>query len=275
MENDMLKKVFNPNCLEGRVAFITGGGGGINLGIGHALASLGASIGICGRNQERLDRAVLELEAHGHGVFAQSADVRDPDALESAISNCGDALGPMDLLIAGAAGNFVCPAEQLSANGFRSVMDIDLFGTFLAAKHALVQLKQTKGSAVFITAGQAFDPYYGQAHVGAAKAGIEQLMKNLALEWGGYGIRVNTVIPGPIANTKGMEVLGSGLNDQSLADSVPLGELGAIDDVASMVAFLATPLAAWITGASIRVDGGSNLCGPASFNAIARKHFAS
>ncbi|MEL7044650.1 MAG: SDR family oxidoreductase, partial [Pseudomonadota bacterium] len=205
---------------------------------------------------------------------AAAADVRDSEALKSAIDRCAEALGPMTFLVAGAAGNFVCPAEKLSENGFKSVMDIDLFGTFLTAKHSLEQLKETKGGAVFITAGQAFDPYFGQAHVGAAKAGIELLMQNLALEWGPYGIRVNTVIPGPIANTKGMEVMGSELNEESLGESVPLGVLGKISDVANMVAFLATPLASWVTGSSIRVDGGSNLCGPGSFNSVARRFFA-
>ncbi|MEM1141948.1 MAG: SDR family oxidoreductase [Pseudomonadota bacterium] len=271
---DALLSVLRPECLSGHTAFITGGGSGINLGIGHALAALGANIGICGRNEERLAVAVEELKTHGGEVFAQSADVRDSDALKTAIDNCGSTLGPMSFLVAGAAGNFVCPAEKLSANAFRSVMDIDLFGTFLTAKHALGQLRETKGGAVFITAGQAFDPYYGQAHVGAAKAGIELLMQNLALEWGPYGIRLNTVIPGPIANTKGIRVMGSELSDQTLGESIPLGVLGEIGDVANMVAFLATPLAAWITGASIRVDGGSNLCGPASFNAVARRFFS-
>ncbi|MEM9397025.1 MAG: SDR family oxidoreductase [Pseudomonadota bacterium] len=269
-----LPAVFQPGCLSHVTVFITGGGSGINLGIGHTLAALGAKVGICGRNQERLDSAVAALRVHDGEVFAQSADVRDSEALKSAIDNCGEALGPMNYLIAGAAGNFVCPAEKLSDNGFRAVMEIDLFGTFLAAKHALKQLKDTRGSALFVTAGQAFDPYFGQAHVGSAKAGIEMLMQTLAVEWGEYGIRVNTVIPGPIANTKGMEVLGGDMSDERLSAAVPLGALGNASDIANLAAFLASPLAAWITGASIRVDGGSNLLGAGGFNASVKQFFA-
>ena len=153
-------------------------------------------------------------------------------------------------------------------------MEIDLFGTFLTARHAFEQLKATRGSAVCITAGQAFDPYWGQAHVGAAKAGIENLMQTLAVEWGTHGIRLNTIIPGPIASTKGVEVMGGDMSDKKMRAAVPLGKLGETTDVANMAAFLASPLAAWVTGTSIRVDGGSNLHGAGGCNNSVKAFFA-
>src|SRR5271165_6702749 len=172
-----------------KTVFVTGGGSGINLGIAKTFAKLGARLGLCGRSQERLDGAAAELRALGAEVFVQSADVRDYAALEAAMNAARDALGPIEVLVAGAAGNFPAAAETLSPNGFKSVVDIDLLGGFNSARAAFAQLNETKGSIIFISAGQAFVPYAFQAHVGAAKAGIDSLMRNLALEWGAYGIR--------------------------------------------------------------------------------------
>lgn len=259
---DVLVKDSLKNC----TAFVTGGSSGINLGIAHTLAALGASIAICGRDEGRLEAARKQLNTYGGEVFAKPADVRDEAALSSAINTCRETLGPISFLVCGAAGNFVAPAEKISANGFKTVLDIDLVGTFLAAKLAFEQLKETQGSALFISAGQAIAPYLGQAHVGAAKAGIEMLMQNLALEWGRSGVRVNCLIPGPIAGTKGMDVLGAGEAEALWRPAIPLGRMGQVSDVANQAAFLASPLASFVTGTSIRVDGGQNLTGSYRFN---------
>ncbi len=253
---------FPKTLFAGTHLFVTGGGSGINLGIAKTFAALGASIGICGRSQERLDGATEELRAFGVPVFAQSADVRDYAAVEAAVNAAGAALGPITTLVCGAAGNFPAPAEKISPNGFKAVVEIDLHGSFHAARAAFEQLKTTRGSIIFISAGQAFHAYPMQAHVGAAKAGIDMLMKNLALDWGRYGIRANSIAPGPIADTEGMRRLAPGPDAIARVEKfVPAGRLGTVDDIGAAAAFLASPLASYISGTVLVVDGGQNLAG--------------
>ncbi|WP_397593585.1 SDR family oxidoreductase [Sphingorhabdus sp.] len=262
----MITDFFQPGILTGRVAFITGGGSGINLAIGKTLARLGADIGICGRTPERLDAGRRQLEEAGARVFATVADVRDEEAVKSAVEGCHDTLGPISFTVCGAAGNFVAPAEAISPKGFRTVVEIDLLGAFHAAHACFEQLKQTRGSILFVSGGQAWVPFAFQAHVGAAKAGIDNLMANLALEWGKYGIRSNSIVPGPIAGTEGMSRLGGAQAEAIWKEMTPLGRMGRLEDIGAVAAFLATPLAAYISGARVVVDGGQNLTGSHVFN---------
>jgi NAD(P)-dependent dehydrogenase (short-subunit alcohol dehydrogenase family) len=265
-----ISDVLPTDLFAGRVVFVTGGGSGINLGIAHTFASLGADVSICGRNAERLAGAADELRGHGHGVLTTSADVRDYDAVAAALAATREQLGPVSTLVCGAAGNFAAPAEKLSANGFRTVVDIDLNGTFNATRAAFDQLAETKGSVLFVSASQADTAYAYQAHVGAAKAGIDMLMRNLALEWGPYGIRCNAVAPGPIADTEGMRRLEEVAGRDTWLSMIPLGRYGTVDEIGAMAAFLASPLASFVTGARVTVDGGQGLTGSAVFNAAAR-----
>lgn len=246
---------------QNKTVFVTGGGSGINLGIAKHFAALGANVAICGRTEEKLKNAQQELAAFGSKTLYVVADVRDYAALESGLEKTKTELGPVDVLVCGAAGNFYCPAELLSANGFKSVIDIDLLGSFNASRAAFEQLKDTRGSVIFISAGQSFQAYLAQVHVGAAKAGIDNLMKNLALEWGRFGIRSNSIVPGPIEGTEGMNRLGVGGINEKLKKIIPLKRLGTVDDIAETAVFLASPLASYISGTSIVVDGGQNLPG--------------
>lgn len=254
------------DCLKGSSAFITGGASGIGLSIAYCLAALGANVGICGRRADKLSQAKEELSQYGGKVSTHVVDVRVAEAVSDAVEKCREENGPISFLVCSAAGNFVAPAEAMSANAFKTVVDIDLLGTFHTAKAAFEQLKATKGSAVFISAGQAFAPFYGQSHVGSAKAGIEMLMQTLALEWGEHSIRVNCIVPGPTANTRGMEVLSGDEEENFWLSIIPLGRLGQSSEIANLAAYLATPLASFITGTSIRVDGGQNLTGSTRFN---------
>lgn len=258
----------------GKTVFITGGGSGINLGVAKNFAALGAGIAICGRTQARLDAAAEELRVLGANVCSVAADVRDPSALQAALARTRSELGPVDVLVCGAAGNFVVPAEKLSANGFKTVVDIDLLGSFNAASAAFEQLGETQGNLLFISAGMAYMPHAFQVHVGAAKAGIDMMMKNLALEWGPYGIRANSIVPGPIEGTEGMKRLSSPEAKAGVVDSVPLRRMGSVDDIGQTAVFLASPLASYITGCVVVCDGGSNLAGSARFNEGARQVLA-
>lgn len=261
-----LTDCFKAGVLAGRTAFVTGGGSGVNLGIGTALAELGANVAICGRTQEKLDTGRRALEVKGARVFTAVADVRDHAAVCEAMDGCREALGPIDFLVCGAAGNFMAPAEAISSNGFRTVIEIDLLGAFHATRAAFEQLKETRGSILFVSGGQSYVPFAFQAHVGAAKAGIDNLMANIALEWGRFGIRANSIVPGPIEGTEGMKRLGGDVAEDLWRSMTPLGRMGTVAEIGAVAAFLASPLAAYITGTRIAVDGGQNLTGSSLFN---------
>jgi NAD(P)-dependent dehydrogenase (short-subunit alcohol dehydrogenase family) len=270
-----IAKYFSRDLFRGRTVFVTGGGSGINLGVARNFAVLGANVAICGRTQEKLDAAAVELRelnAHAAGkVLPVAADVRDYAALESAFARTAAEVGRIDVLVSGAAGNFVCPAEGLSPNGFKTVIDIDLQGSFHASRAAFEQLKETRGCLLFIGAGQAFVPQAYQLHVAAAKAGIDIMMKNLAIEWGRHGIRTATIVPGPIAGTEGMRRLTPPGFEEVKKAVIPLGRMGSVDDIGHAAVFLASPLAGYITGAVLCVDGGNSLVGSAMWNQAVQK----
>lgn len=261
-----LEKYLAKDLLKGTSVFITGGGSGVNLGIAHSFAKVGADIAICGRTADKLAAAASELTAHGIRVSTAVADVRDADAVAAALATARDDLGPISTLVCGAAGNYLAPAEQISSKGFRTVIDIDLLGSFHAAHAAFEQLRQTRGSVLFVSGGQAGQPFLLQAHVGAAKAGIDSLMRHLAVEWGPHGIRCNCVVPGPISGTEGMKRLAEAIGEQTWTDGIPLGRFGEADEVGAMAVVLSSPLASFVTGARLEVDGGLTLSGSGLVN---------
>lgn len=251
----------------GRNVFVTGGSSGINLAIARSFAAHGASVAICARDAVKLRTAAQEIARVGNGrVIDLVADVRDADAVAAAFDAASATHGPADVVVCGAAGNFMAPAESLSPNGFRTVVDIDLNGAFNAASAAFQQLKSTRGSMLFVSAGQAFVPFSHQAHAGAAKAGIENLMRNLALEWGRHGIRCNSIVPGPIEGTEGVRRLAADVGESAWADMVPMGRFGSVDEIAAMALVLSSPLASYVTGTTLMADGGLALPGSGRFN---------
>ena len=240
-----------------RCVFVAGGTSGINLGIAEAFAAAGAKTAVMSRSQARVDEAVLRLRAFGGEVLGFAADVRNAEATLSALKAASASLGAIDILVSGAAGNFPSPALGMSPNGFKAVVDIDLLGTFNVLRNAHAFLRKPGAAIINISAPQALLAMPLQVHVCAAKAGVDMLTRVLAIEWGGDGIRVNSVIPGPIEGTEGMARLAPTADAmQSVIGSVPLARLGTKQDVANLVLFLASPWAAYITGAVIPVDGG-------------------
>lgn len=251
-----------PISYSGRTVFVAGGSSGINLGIAKGFAQAGANVAIVSRNAERVAGAVQELEAFGQRVLGLNADVRDAPAIANALRQAHEALGPIDVLVSGAAGNFLAPALGMSANGFKTVVDIDLNGTFHVLRAAFEYLRRPGACVLNISAPQAFNPTKFQAHVCAAKAGVDMLTRVLAMEWGAEGVRVNSIVPGPIGNTEGIRRLAPTPEAvQKMTESVPLQRMGSVEEIADMALFLASPHAAFVTGAIIPVDGGSSLAG--------------
>ena len=246
--------------LRGRSAIVFGGTSGINLGIARAFAAAGVRVFVVSRRAERVEAAVEDLRAIGHADGA-AADVRDFEAVSRVAAQAASD-GPIDILVSGAAGNFLASAETLSSNGFRTVIDIDLVGTFHAARACYPHLRAPGASIINISAPQAVKPMIDQVHACAAKAGVNMLTKCLALEWGPKGVRVNAISPGPIAGTEGMVRLAPDARaTEAITRAVPLRRYGTLDDIAAVACFLASDRASYVTGTVLDVDGGVVLGG--------------
>jgi NAD(P)-dependent dehydrogenase (short-subunit alcohol dehydrogenase family) len=258
--------LLSPQLLKARNVFVSGGSSGINLAIADTCASLGANLLIAGRTEATLKNAVTQLGRHGTKVVYAVADVRDGDAVSAAFEHGVRELGGVDAAICGAAGNFLAPAEAISTKGFKAVMEIDLLGSFHWAKAAFEHVRASHGTILFVSAGQSKTPFAFQAHVTAAKAGVDQLMRALAVEWGGHGIRVNSIVPGPTAGTEGMKRLAQLVGDEVWTSMIPLGRFAELREIAVMAAVLISPIASFVNGAQVVVDGGMMLSGAAPFN---------
>ena len=257
---------FKDGLFAGRSVFVAGGTSGINLGIAQRFAALGAKVGVVGRNPEKAANAAASI---GNGAIGLSADVRDYAAIRAAMEQVAAAHGAFDVVVSGAAGNFLAPALGMSANAFRTVVDIDLNGTFnvFCGSHDL--LNKPGASLIAITAGQAVNAAPLQAHACAAKAGINQLVRVLAMEWG-PDVRVNGISPGPIENTEGMARLApDAASRAAYYERIPMRRWGEIDEIAEAAIFLSSPSAGYITGTILDCDGGSQL-GDASRQSLER-----
>lgn len=251
-----MDSAFREGIFEGRTAFVAGGTSGINLGIAKRLASLGAKVAVVGRNPEKALNAAGEI---GHGALGLSADVRDYPAIRGALESVASQLGKLDIVVSGAAGNFLAPAMGMSANAFRTVVDIDLNGTFNVFRASYDLLNLPGASLIAITAGQAVNAVPLQIHACAAKAGINQAIRVLAMEWGPE-VRVNGISPGPIAGTEGMSRLAPGASaDGGHQERIPLKRWGRIEEVAECAVFLCSAAASYVTGTILDCDGGSQL----------------
>lgn len=244
----------------GKAVFVAGGTSGINLGIAEQFARAGAKVAVLSRNPERVDGAVKGLLEISPGHVGFAADVRDRPAVDKAIADAADTLGPLDIVISGAAGNFVTDAASISANGFKTVIDIDLIGTFNVFHSSHSHLRTPGASLIAISAPQGTRPQVGQIHVCAAKAGVNMLVKCLALEWSPLGIRVNAISPGLIGDTEGKKRLfPTPEHEARFISDLPIGRMGHASDIADAAMFLAGPTATFITGIILDCDGGLSL----------------
>jgi len=263
--------IFRPGLLDGQVALVTGGGTGIGLGISQLLAELGAHVVMASRKPANLEAARADIASRGGKVSAVQLDVRDPEQVKAAVDGVAQQLGRIDVLVNNAAGNFYAPSATLSPNAWKSVVEIDLYGTFYCSQ-AVYPIMAAQGGGRIVSTSMTLH-YRGwpmMAHATAAKAGVDALTRTLAVEWAPQRIRVNAIAPGPIP-TDGVRKAFTPPADSGVPDvfaaadarmaeyakkGIPLGRWGSPRDIANMVAFLASPAGDWITGSIFVIDGG-------------------
>jgi len=259
---DMALSTFAPNLFEGRVALVTGGGRGIGREIALAFAGLGADLVIASRNPEHLDPTAGDIEAQGRQCLAQPTNVRDPAQVDALLQAALERFGKIDFLINNAGGQFPARPFDISDNGWRSVIDLNLNGTWnVTQRVGRHMVERGFGSIVNIVHIYSFHrgapPF---AHSGAARAGVVNLTRTLAYYWARKGVTINALAPGSIA-TQGLreeEYAKADSDDyeaQSIKD-IPSHRLGNVDEVAAICAFLCSPAARYINGADLIADGG-------------------
>lgn len=245
---------------EGQVALVTGGGTGIGLAIAKRLGQLGAKIVIASRSVGNLESGAAELAKEGAEVLTTRVDVRKPEEVEGMVARAVETFGAIDVLINNAAGNFICRAEDLSPNGWNAVIGIVLNGSFYCSRavgrHMIA--RGQGGVIVSILANYVWTGSAGTIHSAAAKAGVMSMTQTLAVEWARHRIRVNAVAPGPIESPGAAKQLWATREAVArISALVPLGRWGLASEVADAVAFLASPHAAYITGETLTIDGGT------------------
>jgi len=253
-----MSHTFKENLFNDKVVFIAGGTSGINLGIAKGFGRLGAKVIVIGRNEERAAAAEKAIkEETGAEALAISCDVRDYESVVKVYDTIKQKYGLIDVVISGAAGNFYAPVIGLSSNGFRTVVDIDLQGTYHVFKAAYDYIRKPGASLIAITAPQAEQASAFQIHAAAAKAGINQVVRNLALEWAPAGIRTNAICPGGIEDTAGVKFLATNPAEFDAAvKKIPQRRLGTVQEIADMAIFLSSQAASYLNGQIIAVDGG-------------------
>jgi peroxisomal 2,4-dienoyl-CoA reductase len=250
--------VFKPEIVKDQVALVTGGATGIGQEIARTLGAHGAKLAIASRKQENLEAARKEFEQEGLECLAVPCDVRKPDEVETLIAKILERYSRLNILVNNAAGNFPAPISNISYNGFRTIVDIDLLGSYNVTKAAFeAYLKEHGGNIVNITAPFQHQGVSLQAHVAAAKAGIDSLTRTCAVEWGPLGIRVNAVAPGAIGQTEGLARFEKVMDVGEPQN--PLGRLGTRQDIANAVLFLVSEAASYVSGVVIPVDAATSI----------------
>ncbi|EOQ99598.1 Peroxisomal 2,4-dienoyl-CoA reductase SPS19 [Wallemia ichthyophaga EXF-994] len=254
-ESPETKQTFPADLLTGKVAFVTGGSSGICMNQTLSLMQHGANAFIIGRNLDKAQRAAGELSNQtGKKCIGHSCDVRNPHSVQEAVNAAINHFGRIDIVICGAAGNFLAPISAMSSNAFKAVIDIDLFGTYNTIKATIDHLRKSRGAYIHITATLHEKGTPLQVHVSAAKAGIEALSNVLAVEEGINGIRSNCIAPGPVRGTEGMQKLS--FKGTTTEDSSPLGRWCTFSDINNLTLFLVSDAANILNGQVFRVDGG-------------------
>lgn len=257
---DQRNDTYKPDLMKDKVCFMAGATSGINLQIARRFAMEGAKIYVISRSLDKVTDTVAQLRGLGAEAAGKNVDVRSYPDVEEAVEDCVSQFGKIDMVLAGQAGNFPAGAAQMSPNAFKSVVDIDLLGTYHIFRATVGHTNRPGASFIAITAPQATRPWLYQSHVCAAKAAVNMLVKCCALEWGPSGVRVNAISPGPIGETEGMERLApSDEMKEHARQQLALKRLGDKDDIADAALWLCTSAADYVTGTILEVEGGTNL----------------
>lgn len=251
-------------CFAGRTAVVTGGGTGLGLEISRGLAALGARVVVASRSTEHHVALIDEANRNGWQVESHALDVREPARVQQLADTVRESNGRIDCLINNAAGNFVCPAERLSVNAWRSVLGIVLDGTFYCSKaFGRKMIADGGGSILNVVATYAWTGMPGVVHSATAKAGVLAMTKTLAAEWARHGIRVNAIAPGPFESEgAGANLWPDEASRNKIEQGIPLRRFGTADEMAAHCLYLLSPASDYVTGECLVVDGGGSLAQP-------------
>lgn len=252
--------MFGPNLYKDKVVFVTGGRSGIGYAIAKMLLQLGAKVFISSRKEEQLKIATEELSAFGDCQY-QACDIRKTEEIQAVATQIKKQYGRLDILVNNAGGQFPAIAESISDKGWNAVINNNLNGTFYVTREmANAFFIPQKGGVIINIIADIFRGFPGMIHTGAARAGVDNMTKTLALEWSEYNIRVNAIAPGTIESS-GLKTYPPEVQEMFIEGryDVPLKRYGTVEDVANAVTFMASPLASYITGVTLYVDGAAHL----------------